>query len=260
MNIRKPVDYSEMFSSLDTIMAAQLPQMELYYEIGRLVSARVEKGAAVAAAEYLQKTYPENSGFSPRNLRRMREFCRTYKETPDLMAEAMKLGWTQNVVIMEADLTEIERAWYIQTAQRFSWPKLELADKIRERVHKHLNLDTVDGSCYTGAELSISEDASGQEPIYLSWQYLQESDRRICNERPREESWIEGIIHKCICGYQYGGNRQSRLSTGPPQDGRVRALSRWLRYTLADGSQLRRIHSPDRHRQRQPPQYALHLR
>lgn len=149
MNIRKPVDYSEMFSSLDTIMAAQLPQMKLYCEIGRLVNARVEKGAAVAAAEYLQKTYPENSGFSPRNLRRMREFYRTYKEAPNLMSKAMKLGWTQNVVIMEADLTEIERAWYIQAAQRFSWPKLELADKIRERVHEYLILDTVDGSCYT---------------------------------------------------------------------------------------------------------------
>ena len=36
-------------------MAAQLPQMELYCEIGRVVSGRSEKGAAVAAAEYLQK-------------------------------------------------------------------------------------------------------------------------------------------------------------------------------------------------------------
>ena len=30
MNIRKPADYSAMFSELDKIMAVQLPQMELY--------------------------------------------------------------------------------------------------------------------------------------------------------------------------------------------------------------------------------------
>ena len=50
MNVRKPVDYSAMFAALDTLMTADLPQMELYCEIGRLVSGRPEKGAAVAAA------------------------------------------------------------------------------------------------------------------------------------------------------------------------------------------------------------------
>lgn len=74
MNIRKPIDYSAMFTALDTLIAANLPQMELCWEIGKLVSAKPEKGAAVAAAEYLCGMYPDASGFSPRNLRRMREF------------------------------------------------------------------------------------------------------------------------------------------------------------------------------------------
>ena len=30
MNVRKPVDYSAMFAALDTLMAANLPQMELW--------------------------------------------------------------------------------------------------------------------------------------------------------------------------------------------------------------------------------------
>ena len=80
MNIRKPTDYSILFSELDTLMAAQLPQMELYREIGRVVSGRSEKGAAVAASEYLQDTYPATEGFSPRNLRRMRAFYAAYEE------------------------------------------------------------------------------------------------------------------------------------------------------------------------------------
>lgn len=65
MNIRKPADYSVLFSELDNLMAAQLPQMELYREIGRLVSGRAEKGAAVAVSEYLQASYPAAVGFSP---------------------------------------------------------------------------------------------------------------------------------------------------------------------------------------------------
>ena len=64
MNVRKPIDYSAMFAALDSLMAADLPQMELYCGIGRLVSSRAEKGAAVAATEYLCVTYPDVSGFS----------------------------------------------------------------------------------------------------------------------------------------------------------------------------------------------------
>lgn len=65
MNVRKPVDYSAMFEVLDTLVPVELPQMELYCEIGRLVSNRTEKGTAVAAAEYLRVLYPDASNFSP---------------------------------------------------------------------------------------------------------------------------------------------------------------------------------------------------
>lgn len=92
MNIRKPTDYSLLFSELDRLMAEQLSQMELYCEIGRVVSGRVEKGAAVAASEYLQAAYPAAEGFSPRNLRRMRDFYRMYGDTPELLAAAMRLN------------------------------------------------------------------------------------------------------------------------------------------------------------------------
>ena len=72
MNIRKPADYSVLFSELDNLMAAQLPQMELYCEIGRVVSGRAERGAAVAVSEYLQDSYPAAEGFSPRIRRKLR--------------------------------------------------------------------------------------------------------------------------------------------------------------------------------------------
>ena len=114
MNIRKSLDYSAMFATLDTLIASELPQMKLYFEIGRLVSGRPEKGSAVMAAEYLQGRYPDISGFSPRNLRRMRAFYRTYKAVPEVLSQAMSIGWTQNVVILETELSLQERAWYIR--------------------------------------------------------------------------------------------------------------------------------------------------
>ncbi|MBQ4565974.1 MAG: hypothetical protein IJA48_06465, partial [Oscillospiraceae bacterium] len=67
--------------------------------------------SGVIAAEYLQANYPDIPGFSPRNTRRMREFYRTYENSPVLLDEAMEIGWTQNVGILEAELTIEERAW-----------------------------------------------------------------------------------------------------------------------------------------------------
>ena len=72
MNVRKPVDYSTMYRELTTILAQNLLQMDEVYAIGKAISQRPEKGAAVAAAEFLQANFPDRTGFSPRNVRQMR--------------------------------------------------------------------------------------------------------------------------------------------------------------------------------------------
>lgn len=136
MNIRKNIDYSEMYDSLDKLMVQQLPQMELYCEIGKAVSKRTEKGAAVAAAEYLTQKYPDVQGFSPRNLRRMRNFYRTYEDHPVMLSLALQLGWTQNVVILEADMSMELREWYLKAAGQFAWSKAELTEKIATNAYE----------------------------------------------------------------------------------------------------------------------------
>ena len=155
MNIRKPTDYSALFAALDKLMTANLPQMELCRGIGSIISGRLEKGAAVAAAEYLQGAYPDATGFSPRSLRRMRDFYRTYESAPEVIAKAMTIGWTQNVVIMEADLTLQEKTWYIQAVRQFGWSKLELAAQITASAHLEISLDLSEEVCYTEKNSSL---------------------------------------------------------------------------------------------------------
>ena len=65
MNTRKNTDYTEMYEALDDLMARQLPQMEMYREIGKAVCRRPEKGAAVMASEYIIANYPGTQGFLP---------------------------------------------------------------------------------------------------------------------------------------------------------------------------------------------------
>ena len=173
MNVRKPIDYSAMFEALDVLMAANLPQMELYRGIGHVVSNRPEKGAAVAAAGYLQAVCPDTNGFSPRSLRRMRDFYRTYESTPEVMAEAMTIGWTQNIVIMEADLTLQEKTWYIRAVRQFGWSKMVLAEQITASAHLEIALDLPEEVCYTEKNSSSvylpSEAQAGRAWHRLRW-------------------------------------------------------------------------------------------
>ena len=171
MNIRKPTDYTAMFAALDELMAAQLPQMELYSEIGRLVSGRAEKGAAVAASEYLQAAYPATEGFSPRNLRRMRAFYAAYEASPEIMRLAMNLGWTQNVAILERCGSSEERARYIRAVLHFGWKKAKLLAAIESQPWLHSPLDEQADSCYTEEkELSQESECNEKDTLCVSRQ------------------------------------------------------------------------------------------
>ena len=147
MNIRKNIDYTEMYEALDELMSQQLSQMELYWKIGKAVCRRTEKGAAVMASEYLNKHYPDVKGFSPRSLRRIRDFYRTYENHPALLSRAMKIGWTQNVVIMEAELTMELQEWYLRAARQFGWSKMELTARIADQAHLEIVLDIEEKVC-----------------------------------------------------------------------------------------------------------------
>ena len=87
MNIRKPVDYSTMYRELAAILAQNLPQMDEIHVIGKAISQRPEKGAAVAAAEFLQANFPDRTGFSPRNVRQIRDFYKTYENDQKLLRQ-----------------------------------------------------------------------------------------------------------------------------------------------------------------------------
>ena len=150
MNIRKPADYSSMYRELTEILALNLPQMAEICAIGKAVSRRVEKGAAVAAAEFLQANFPDRTGFSPRSVRRMRDFYRTYENDEPLLRLAMKIGWTLNVIIMEAELTRDVRKWYLEQARDQQWSKTELQKVIKNNelsMHESFTVDETETTC-----------------------------------------------------------------------------------------------------------------
>ena len=220
MNIRKPTDYATMFAALDAAVAAQLPQTELYCEIGRVVSGRGEKGAAVAASEYLQAAYPAADGFSPRNLRRMRAFYAAYEKSPEIMRQAMNLGWTRNVAILEGCGSSEERAWCIRAALRFGWKKAKLLESIKTQAWRNSSLDEQAVSCYTEEkEISQESECDDENTFCVPGQYLPQPHGRVRDEGFGQEDGAGVTILYRVCSNQPGGDWQPGLSSGTAQAG-----------------------------------------
>src|SRR5574344_2386072 len=108
--------------------------MELYSLIGKNICEQGEKAFVVHLAEILSEQFPQRKGFSPRNLRRMRDFYHLYENSPSLMAQAMELGWTQNTLILECCKTTEQRSFYMRLAAAEQFSKLALAKAIEENI------------------------------------------------------------------------------------------------------------------------------
>ena len=195
MNIRKNIDYSEMYKTLDHLMAQELSQMALYCGIGKAVCRRTEKGAAVMASEYLNKNYPDVKGFSPRSLRRMRDFYRTYENHPTLLRCAMELGWIQNVVIIEADLTMELREWYMKATKQFGWSKTELIANIAANAHENVELSFEDEVSYIMGQ----EEMQTESPKRLSGGIIKRIRQHVRRIRKWRLIWKCGRRRWCLC-------------------------------------------------------------
>ena len=261
MNVRKPVDYGTMHRELTAILAQNLPQMEEVYAIGKVINQRPEKGAAVAAAEFMQANFPDHTGFSPRNVRRMRDFYRTYENDQTLLRLAMKIGWTLNVVIMESELTMDARRWYLRKANTGGLSKAALLRMIESAAHLEISLDESKQDWYTKENDECSERMQREEyPVYLPRQYLPQSDGGVRDEGLGEESRAGITVSYRVGGNQQGRTWQSGLSSGAAQtSGTWDQLQRSCS-AAADEPRLRRIRSADWHGQCQPAGYAPHLR
>ena len=192
MNVRKPVDYGTMYRELTAILAQNLPQMDEVYAIGKAISQHPEKGAAVAAAEFLQANFPDRAGFSPRNVRRMRDFYKTYENGQTLLRLAMKIGWTLNVVIMEAELTKEQRISCLQRVVSEKLSKKKLLEIILNGVFAEKPVDEPDEICYNITD--IRECRTEQAQFEPPQRRVAERKRRVvrCGQRK-----ISSLVSYC---------------------------------------------------------------
>lgn len=168
--------------------------MGLYYETTRLVSEPPEKGTAVAVSEHLISKYSDAIGYSPRNLYRMRDFYRAYQGKGTVLRDALQLGWTQNVAILEAELSMEARHWYIRAAKYFKWSKAELLQQIQEHAHEKMTFDKTGPEWYIQNKKREVEYKRIEDTFCLSRKHLPQPHGGICDERSGANDWLKEVI------------------------------------------------------------------
>ena len=137
-------DYQKLLSSVikrveeskrKAITTANRLLIELYWFIGETIVNLQEKskwgdGVVEKLSNDLRIKYPENNGFSVRNLWNMKRFLDTYKDNEKLQALPAEISWTNNVIILEKARTIEEKECYLKMCLKERWSSRDLLRQI----------------------------------------------------------------------------------------------------------------------------------
>ena len=145
-----PDGYERFLTNIkDRVRAAQVRAMvavnteliQLYWNIGRDIQRKQEAegwGAKVIdrLAHDLKTAFPDMQGFSPRNLRYMRDFAVAWPDEAIVQRVVAKLPWGQNITLLEKVKEEAVRVWYAEKVIENGWSRPVLTHQIETRLHE----------------------------------------------------------------------------------------------------------------------------
>jgi uncharacterized membrane protein YvbJ len=91
-------------SQNNAIRAVNSELINLYWNIGEYINKKIEQsewGDSVVTelAKFIQTNEPHIKGFSDKNIWRMKQFYKTYKDFPKLSTLLREISWTNNMLI-----------------------------------------------------------------------------------------------------------------------------------------------------------------
>jgi predicted nuclease of restriction endonuclease-like (RecB) superfamily len=109
--------------------------INLYWDIGKAIVERQKRlgwGKAIVEklAHDLRVEFPDQTGFSSRNLWEMRLFYETYSTQPKLQQLVAELPWGQNLVILHSLQENKEREYYLRAAAQYGWSRAILTHQL----------------------------------------------------------------------------------------------------------------------------------
>jgi predicted nuclease of restriction endonuclease-like (RecB) superfamily len=189
----------------------------LYWDIGRLIIERQQgeswgKSIVEQLAKDLRAEFPGISGFSARNIWRMRDFYLSYHADEKLTPLVAEISWSHNLVIMQKCKDDLAREFYIRMTRKYGWTKNVLVHQIENQTYEKTLLNQ------TNFEVAVAEEYRNQAKLAVRDDYV--FDFLELGEEHSERELETAILAKVQPFLQEMGgvfsfvNNQHRLEVG----------------------------------------------
>lgn len=110
----------------------------MYFRIGKIINENTKYGNNFISilSKSLKLEFPASTGFSERNLWRMKAFYEQYKEFSILPPSVAELPWTHNYILLEKVKDINKRIWYAEEALKNGWSKNMLIHQIELELYE----------------------------------------------------------------------------------------------------------------------------
>lgn len=189
-NFLKNNEFAEILTIISNAQARALASVNrelitMYWEIGRIVSEKTAsdgwgKSTVSSLSAFLQSKMPGASGFSERNIWRMKQFYETYRDNQKLSPLVAEIPWSNNLLIMTACKTDEAREFYIRACIENRYSKRELERQIDSMLYERTAISDAKYGALTRRNegLSSLRDAYVLEFLDLPTSYKEKDLRK----------------------------------------------------------------------------------
>ena len=189
----------------------------LYWQVGTALNEQVRAagwGAKIPdqLARDLKLAFPDLGGFSPRNLRYMRQFASAWPAPDFWQPMVAKLSWSHHLILLEKLQSEEQRLWYARAALEYGWSRNILAIQIDTRLRERQS------TAQTNFTRTLPDPQSDLAVNLLKDPYVFDflTQGQVAHERDLEQGLLRHLREFLLelgVGFAYMGN-QYRLLVG----------------------------------------------
>ena len=112
--------------------------INLYFRLGKIIDDNWKYGNSFIneLSIELKLEFPDMKGLSPRNLRRMKNFYKEYKDIQNWPVALANLPWTHNYTLIEKVKDFDKRIWYAEKCLENGWSQTILIHQIDSNLYQ----------------------------------------------------------------------------------------------------------------------------
>lgn len=215
VKIVKDIEKDILDTRYNIISKANKEVVNFYLRLGKIISDNAKYGNNFInrLSVALKLDFPDEQGFSARNLARMRKVYEAYKDLASIPEELEIISWSQNCVLVDKIEDIDKRVWYAKQIIENGWSKTVLSHQIDLELYERQALP--EKMTNFNDKLPIAQSEFARDMIKDPYIFELANIGKRAKERDIENAMLERIKNVLLelgKGFSFVGN-QYKIST-----------------------------------------------